>query len=136
MFEPLAILYVEDDAMSRTIMQLLLVEVMRLEHVTIFADSYNFAERAAALVPTPDIVLLDIHVAPHSGFEMLVMLRALEAYQGARIVALTASVMNEEVQRLREAGFDGVIAKPIDQDTFPDLLARLYRGERLWRIID
>jgi hypothetical protein len=51
-------------------------------------------------------------------------------------VALTASVMNEEVHKLREAGFHSVIAKPIDVDTFPDLLHRIVGGETVWRIIE
>jgi two-component system cell cycle response regulator DivK len=42
--------------------------------------------------------------------------------------------MNEEVKVLREAGFDGVIAKPIDYDTFPNVLHRILNGEQVWHI--
>jgi CheY-like chemotaxis protein len=127
------ILYVEDDPGSREIMKLLLISVMGLSNVTIFEDSRNFAARIEELTPKPDIVLLDIHVAPSNGFQMLQILRQQIDPQ-IPIVALTASVMNEEVNTLRMAGFNGVIAKPIDVDAFPDQLNRILRGEALWNI--
>jgi len=47
------------------------------------------------------------------------------------VVALTASVMNEEIQQRRTAGFDGCLAKPIDVDEFPHSLARILEGDLL-----
>jgi CheY-like chemotaxis protein len=130
------ILYVEDDAKSRTIMNLLLKSRMGLPHVTIFEDSADFLTRVHALDPIPNIVFLDIHVKPYNGFEMLSMLRSDPTFKTTPVVALTASVMNEEVQQLRTMGFDGCLAKPIDLDTFPEILGRLLSGETIWRIID
>lgn len=130
------ILYVEDDFRNRRIMDLLLKGEMQLPHVYLFEDSRDFASRATALDPQPTLVLLDIHVLPHNGFEMLTMLRDLPQYKGVPIVALTASVMNEEVEKLRTAGFDSIIAKPIDIDTFPGLLDRVMAGERIWNVLE
>ena len=130
------ILYVEDDAKSRTIMNLLLKNRMGLQHVTIFEDSTDFLTNLRSLRPVPNIIFLDIHVKPYDGFEMLAMLRLDPVFHRAPIVALTASVMNEEVQQMRTMGFDGCLAKPIDLDTFPEILARLLNGETIWRIID
>jgi CheY-like chemotaxis protein len=131
----LAVLYVEDDPMSRKLMEMLLKNRMGLTNVTIFNDSERFLEKAEALNPRPDIILLDIHVKPYSGFEMLQMLRGLEWTSGIPIVALTASVMNEEVQELKRSGFNGCLAKPIDLDTFPDKLNLILGGETIWSII-
>jgi CheY-like chemotaxis protein len=130
-----AILYVEDDPQSRIIMEVLLVEAMGLQNVTIFEDSADFLKRVRALNPKPDLIFLDIHVRPYSGFEMLAMLRADAVFQDTPIVALTASVMNEEIIKLRSSGFSGVIAKPIDQDLFPQLIQRVLDGEELWRVM-
>lgn len=129
-------LYVEDDALSREIMQMIMQMAMGIEHPVIFADSTSFMARVEALSPTPDIFLLDIHVAPHDGFAMLKMLRADSRFATARIVALTASVMNEEVDELRQAGFDGAIAKPLSVQTFPGLLERIIAGEAIWHITE
>jgi CheY-like chemotaxis protein len=130
-----AILYVEDDPRSRKIMRLLLAGEMELENCTIFEDSSDFVRRLLALDPKPDVILLDIHVKPYTGFEMLNMVRQLPAFQETPVIALTASVMNEEIQHLRDSGFQGVIAKPVDIDTFPQLLNRVLSGEIIWRIV-
>jgi CheY-like chemotaxis protein len=128
------VLYVEDEARSRRVMQMLLVNSMHLEHVNIFEDSTDFLARVDALTPKPDVIFLDIHVAPYNGFEMLEMLRKSGRYQDTYIFALTASVMNEEVSQLRESGFDGCLSKPIDIDTFPEILSLILKGEELWHI--
>jgi len=100
--------------------------------LTLFEDSSRFMERVIGLQSQPDIFLLDIHVQPHNGFEMLTLLRSHPAYRASPVVALTASVMNEEVEQLKHAGFEGVLGKPIDIDTFPSSLRRIMNGEHLW----
>lgn len=130
------ILYVEDDPQSRKLMSMLLKGRMKLPHVTILEDSENFRAHVEALDPKPDLILLDIHMKPLNGFEMLTLLREYDWVQNTPIVALTASVMSEEVQRLRSIGFNGCLAKPIDLETFPETLARILEGEIIWRIIN
>ncbi len=128
-----SIVYVEDDAQSREVMQILLVELMGLSEVVFFEDSSNFIQRIEST--SPDVILLDIHVHPYDGFEMLALLRHHPRFQNKIVIALTASVMNEEIQQLKTAGFDGVIAKPIDMDTFPALLEQILNGESIWTVI-
>lgn len=127
-------LYVEDDRLSRRVLQMVASEA-GISDLTLFEDSSNFLQRAKALQPKPDVIFLDIHVKPHSGFEMLKMLRAEAHFDGVPVVAMTASVMNEEVAQLREAGFNACLAKPLDMETFPESLHRILEGESLWRII-
>lgn len=64
-------------------------------------------EYLASLESPPDLIFLDIHVQPINGFEMLVLIRQNPAFVNVPVVALTASVMGEEVKRLREYGFTG-----------------------------
>ncbi|NDJ75027.1 MAG: hypothetical protein GYB65_02105 [Chloroflexi bacterium] len=42
--------------------------------------------------------------------------------------------MNEEVDLLRQSGFDGVIGKPINVAAFPGLIVRVVQGETIWHI--
>jgi two-component system cell cycle response regulator DivK len=125
--------YVEDHPLGREIMQMML-SVMGIQQFAILPDSSNFMERIHALSFQTSIFLLDIHVQPHDGFTMLAMLRAEPVFQGARIIALTASVMNEEVEQLRQSGFDGAIAKPLSIQTFPAMMQRIVNGESVWHI--
>jgi CheY-like chemotaxis protein len=129
------VLYVEDDPQSRRLMRMLLAGRLKLPHVTIFEDSENFLERVEALAPKPEIIFLDIHLKPKNGFEMLEVLRQLPWAKSIPIIALTASVMNEEIQQLRSSGFSGCLAKPIDLATFPETLQRMLQGDTIWRII-
>jgi len=127
-------LYVEDDRLSREIMEMIMSDLLHIGDFTVFEDSSNFMTRLHNLEPTPDIIFLDIHMSPVNGFEMLKLIRKDPALGHQRVFALTASVMNEEVLLLREAGFDGVIGKPLDADTFPDLIKRLEAGDHVWQI--
>lgn len=125
--------YVEDEANSRDIMRLFL-ESMGHSHITIWPNSVNFEQQLATLDPVPDVFFLDIHVLPYDGFDMLSMIRAQPHLAHRPIIALTASVMSEEVARLKQAGFDGVIAKPLDLDVFPDLINHILAGDQVWHI--
>lgn len=128
------VLCVDDDPLSRKIMQMLLQGRMGLSDVILWADSVDFDSRLMALAPKPDLLILDIQVPPYSGYEMLAMARRLEAFHNTPIIAVTASVMNEEISRLRAAGFNGCIAKPMQPGTFPDTIYRILAGESVWQM--
>jgi len=134
MFDNFSYLYVEDDPLSREIMEVAMVATMGITRLATFEDSEAFMERLTALPECPALILLDIHLKPHSGFDLLHMIRENPDYGDSRVIALTASVMNEEVQRLKDSGFDGAIAKPIDVSVFPHLIERILTGESVWHI--
>jgi CheY-like chemotaxis protein len=129
---PPTFLYVEDDELSREIMQLLVVKALGYPYLTLFESNVNFMEQVRALPRIPDVIFLDIQMYPYDGYEMLKMLRSDPAYQQCKIIAMTASVMATDVEALRTAGFDGLIGKPIMRQVFPDLLKRILQGEAVW----
>ena len=128
------LLYVEDDSSNRLVMKLLVEKTLNVRHYAIFEDSADFLSRVRNLPIRPGIILLDIHVSPFSGFQMLKMIREDSVYFDTKVVALTASVMNEEVERLRNSGFDGAIGKPITLSTFPIVIERIMKGESIWQV--
>lgn len=132
--DDLNILYVEDDPLSCEVLEALLKRGLGLKNLTVFEDSDQFMRRLRELPQKPDIIFLDIHMDPIDGFEMLRQIREDSGYDRTKIVAFTASVMNEEVKLLREAGFDGVLAKPLVVEAFPKALQRIMNGEQLWII--
>jgi len=99
---PFNYLYVEDDPLSREVMQTLMENVVGVQSLAIFDTSEDFIERLQSLSPRPDFILLDIHVAPHDGYDLLKMIRADDRFAACRVIAVTASVMSEEVQRAKE----------------------------------
>ena len=75
-----------------------------------------------------DLVLLDIQLPKMNGLEVCRSLRA----RGLRmpIVALSASVLPEEIARTKAAGFDLFLSKPISPRDLRDAVRRLSRGSR------
>ena len=128
------LLCVEDDPSNRLVMKLLVEKTLNPKYYTIFEDSADFLPKVRNLPVRPEIILLDIHVSPFNGFQMLQMIRDDSAYFKTKVVALTASVMNEEVERLRKSGFDGAIGKPITLSTFPVVIERIMKGESIWQV--
>jgi CheY-like chemotaxis protein len=128
------LLYVEDDPGSRKVMAVLVSKLNQPVQLIVFDDSADFLDKLAALDQTPDIFLLDIHVTPHNGFVMLKMLRSSPRFASKMVIAITASVMNKEINQLKEAGFDGVLGKPLNFYTFPETLQRILAGERIWSV--
>jgi CheY-like chemotaxis protein len=128
------LLCVEDDSSNRLVMKLLVEKTLSVRYYAIFEDSVDFLPRVRNLPVPPDIILLDIHVAPFNGFQMLKMIREDSVYFDTKVVALTASVMNEEVERLRKSGFDGAIGKPISLSTFPVVIERIMNDESIWQV--
>lgn len=127
-------LYVEDNELSRDVMAIIMHTGMGIDKLTVFADSENFLSRLKALDVKPDIILLDIHVPPLNGFEVLHLVKSEAGYENVKVIAVTASVMNEEIKKLRTSGFDGAISKPISIQTFPDLIKKILLGEAIWHI--
>ena len=130
-----AYLYVEDDVLGREIMRMIMENVIGAADTYVFEDSANFMDRLRALPRKPDLIMLDIHIKPHDGMELLSMIRADAEYRHTRVIALTASVMNEEVAELRSSGFDGAIGKPLDIAVFPSLIARVLNGVPTWHVV-
>lgn len=66
----------------------------------------------------PDLVLMDVQLPGMDGLEATRRLKADEATRGIRIIALTAFAMKQDEDRIRSAGCDGYITKPVEYKTF------------------
>ena len=68
----------------------------------------------------PDLILMDISLPGIDGVEATRQLKDEASTADIPIVALTASVLQTDRARFDEAGFVGLIAKPIDVLAFPE----------------
>jgi two-component system, cell cycle response regulator DivK len=68
----------------------------------------------------PDLVLMDIQLPGITGIEALRQLRANGDTASIPVIAVTASVMQQDRKLITEAGFDGYIGKPINLREFLD----------------
>jgi two-component system cell cycle response regulator DivK len=79
----------------------------------------------------PDLVLMDIQLPGMNGIDALAHLRADAATAKIPVIAVTASVMQQDRKLITEAGFDGYIGKPINLAEFLQTVnAQLARGSR------
>ena len=127
-------LYIEDHPASRLVMELLLKNVMGSCELTMLSDSQNLLQALGEVGKTFDVIFLDLHIAPLDGFEIHALLRQQPQFQDAKIVALTASFLPEEFHQVRNAGFDGLIGKPLNHETFLSYVQQLLRGEMVWEM--
>lgn len=113
------ILLVDDDELSRRMMGVLLSE-----------KGYNYDTASNGLEAVEsvqsqsyDMVLMDLQMPFMDGFDAARKIREWEAgEQHTPIVALTAMLFDNEIQRCLSAGMDACIAKPFDTDTLFQLI--------------
>ena len=129
------LVYVEDDEASILIMKMVVERVMGLPTLHVLQSRADFVQQVKGLGVVPDVFLLDIQMKPYDGVELLAMLRGDPQFKESKVIALTASVTNEEVSLLKNGGFDGAIAKPLNINAFPDLIAKIIDGESSWYIV-
>ena len=111
---PLRILIVDDHPIN-----------IELAGFVLSADGFEVeiaadAEQALARISTsrPDLVLMDIQMPGTDGLALTQRLKLDPATQGIVVVAFTVYAMKGDEARLRAAGCDGYIAKPIQVASF------------------
>ncbi|MGB0723416.1 MAG: ATP-binding protein [Gammaproteobacteria bacterium] len=114
------VVYVEDDPASTYLMQ---------EFFKTF-DRYGLSiamsgDTGLALIRDrqPDLVLLDINLPGMDGYEVFAALRASPSTRDIPVIALTANAMSEDVTKIREAGFDDYVSKPVRMTRIATLLS-------------
>ena len=118
------ILLVEDIELNREIVLALLEPI----HVEIDCAE-NGAEGVRMFSEAPmkyDMILMDLQMPEMDGYEATRQIRALDAPRAKEIpiVAMTANVFREDVERCMEAGMNAHVGKPLN---FDDVLAMLHR---------
>ena len=73
---------------------------------------------AAALRFIPDLILCDLSLPKLDGYGVVRRLRAEESLRGVPVIAVTASAMVGDRDKVLATGFDGYISKPITPETF------------------
>lgn len=124
------ILLVEDEPLNVTLARAML-GILGIQHIHAFASWRELAPKLDSL-PKINLVLLDLRLPGIDGYQILEKLRALDAFRGVPIVAMTAQVMPDDVARCETAGFNGFLAKPLNYDRFPDNIRNMLAGETVW----
>ena len=73
----------------------------------------------------PDLVLMDIQLPDIDGIEALRRIRADRALDSVPVIAVSASVMPDDQQKIVTSGFDAFVTKPINLKQFLATVQRL-----------
>jgi len=103
------VLVVEDNPANMTLATFLLKSA---GHTVLSATD---AESGLTLARSeqPDLILMDIQLPGMDGLQATALLKADNATRAIPVIALTALAMKGDEERIRAAGCDGYIAKPL-----------------------
>jgi DNA-binding response OmpR family regulator len=114
------ILLIEDNAVTRRLVRL----ALKNEDYEIVEAEGGTAALALLANHRPDLILQDLVLPDMDGFVLVQKLRQHPAAIGMPILAFTVPVSSSDEARFANAGFDGLITKPVE----PSKLLYVVRG--------
>jgi CheY-like chemotaxis protein len=121
-----AILIVDDNAQNLKLARVLLTTEGYLVRTAV--DAEEAMQTLTAF--TPSLILMDLQLPGMDGLELTRRLKRDPATKSIIIIALTAYAMKGDEQRALAAGCDGYVAKPIDVETLPKIVAQHLAGAK------
>jgi two-component system cell cycle response regulator DivK len=125
------IFYIEDDTKNRVIVQ----TILEYADGTLGCHAWgagNLIEQMLAFAPI-DVVLLDLNLPNDlSGYDVYDTIRTYEVFAHVPIIAVSALDPAIEIPKARAKGFAGFIGKPIHLVHFPQQVASVIAGSRVW----
>lgn len=115
------ILVIEDNAQNMRLFR----AVLQLADATVSSASRADEGITLAKNEMPDVILMDVQMPGMDGLTATRLLRADDATRDIPVIAVTASVLEEDRHRIEDAGCDGYIPKPIDPDYFAAQVAAM-----------
>jgi two-component system, cell cycle response regulator DivK len=108
------ILIVEDNAANMT----LTIFLLQSAGHSVLSAANAEAGLTLARAEHPNLILMDIQLPGMDGLEATVLLKRDDATRHIPVIALTALAMKGDEERIRAAGCDGYIAKPLAYQDF------------------
>jgi signal transduction histidine kinase/DNA-binding response OmpR family regulator len=118
------VLVVEDNSDNMTTVKAILGE-----NYSIFEAVDGLEGIKLAKTKKPDLILMDIALPGINGIEAFKTIRQIGELGHIPVIALTASAMTTERETILSHGFDGYIAKPIDEKDFFDTINQVLYGK-------
>jgi DNA-binding NarL/FixJ family response regulator len=125
--EPIRTMIVDDHALFRRGLEMVLDEETDIELVGQASDGTEAVEKAAESLP--DVVLMDIRMPRSNGIEACRAMK--EAAPSAKIVILTISDEEEDLFEAIRAGASGYLLKDIPLDEVADTVRAVHGGQSL-----
>jgi two-component system NarL family response regulator len=125
--DPIRVLIVDDHALFRRGLEMVLEEQEDIEVVGEGSDGNEAVEKAGDLLP--DVVLMDIRMPRRGGIEACTAIK--NVVPSAKIVMLTISDEEEDLFEAIKAGASGYLLKEISIDEVPQAVRAVQGGQSL-----
>jgi two-component system, cell cycle response regulator DivK len=103
------VLIVEDNMLNMRLFN----DLLEAHGYTVLQAMDGLEALRIARLQRPDLILMDIQLPEVSGLEITKRLKADEELRSIPIVAVTAFAMKGDEEKIRQAGCDGYMTKPI-----------------------
>ena len=124
------IFLVEDKVENRSIMQTLLEQ--HGAKIAFERWGKDTVERLRVFAPI-DLILLDLMLPNKvTGYDIFDRIRAAAEFEHVPIVAVSAADPEVSIPKVKEKGFAGFIAKPIEFDLFPFQISQILNNQPVW----
>jgi CheY-like chemotaxis protein len=131
----LRVLIVEDNLLNQKLTKTILtVHGFEVEVADSAEDALHMLDAAGAKLP--DIILTDIQMPGMDGVTFAKVVKGRGDLHGIPVVALTAYAMRGDREHFLSQGLDGYISKPIDAQTFPEIVRSYATGKDADRFVD
>ena len=121
------ILLVEDDALSLKLMK----DVLEAHGYKVAQATNGLDGLAMARQQVPDLIVIDIGLPGMDGVEVTRSLKADAAVGTVPVLAVTAYAMPGNEERMRHAGCDAFMTKPLRFSEFVSKVERLLTGAKV-----
>lgn len=107
-FKPCTLLVVDDIQVNRDLIKGVLNET----NITIVEAEDGEAALPLLKVTTPDLILMDIRMPHLDGFQTTKIIKSDELLKNIPVIAFTASLLEEDLDKIYDYNFDGMLRKP------------------------
>ncbi len=114
------ILIVEDNEKNRKLVR----DILQFKGYRILESETAEEGIRLAREKKPALILMDFHLPGMNGIEAFKVLRADTTTSSIPVIAVTASAMTGDRQKMMAAGFDGLQTKPINVKQFLETVAQ------------
>lgn len=130
--EEIYVLVVEDNVPNFVLVARLLA-FMGIQHCEWNTTGWGVVDFANTM-PRVDLILMDLRLPHEDGYDALQQVRADPKLRETRVIVVTAQASSVEMEKAKQAGFDGFLSKPLDPDRFPEQIRRVLGGESVWEL--
>lgn len=128
--ENIRVMIVDDSTFSIAVLK----RMLQKDGIEIVGTALNMSEAIQkAQEIKPDLITMDMTLPDGDGIECSKQI--LKHLQGTKIIAISAMMDEEIIQRARKVGIKGYLQKPVDQTDLDAAIERLFEGEELYGIL-